>query len=155
MATQAQTNNRNRNRGKNFERKVAEVLGFFRIPYSGSSKLWGLGDVRDNEHKDYSRYMGECKTMTPKAKTEVNYIIQAKWLIGPDSVVARAKEENNKLPFLAFTKKSSPLTFVITRIEDFKMFLDAMDILRAKGLISNTLDVDKTREEIMKLKQEI
>jgi hypothetical protein len=155
MATQAQTNNRNRNRGKNFERKCAEILGFFRVPYSGSSKLWGLGDIRDNEHKNLSRYMGECKTMTPKSKTEVNYIIQAKWLIGPDSVIAKAKKENNKFPFLAFTKKASPLTFIITRIEDFKMLIDALDILRAKGLISDTLDVDKTREEINNLKSQI
>ena len=45
-------NRRNRTRGKSFERRVAEKLGnWFRIPYSGSSELWGLGDVRDKDYR--------------------------------------------------------------------------------------------------------
>lgn len=149
MASQRVTNNRNRNRGKQFEARVAKFLGYFRIPYSGSSELWGLGDVRDFEDKDRSRVMIECKTMTPKSVKEINYIIKRDWIVGPDSVVAKAKKENNKLPALAFTRKGSKEIFTILRLADFKLFLDCLELLRKAGIVDNKLkDIDEIREQI-------
>ena len=149
MASQRVTNNRNRNRGKQFEARVAKFLGYFRIPYSGSSELWGLGDVRDFEDKDRSRIMIECKTMTPKSVKEINYIIKRDWIVGPDSVVAKAKKENNKLPALAFTRKGSKEIFTILRLADFKLFLDCLELLRKAGIVDNKLkDIDEIRDQI-------
>lgn len=149
MASQRVTNNRNRNRGKQFEARVAKFLGYFRIPYSGSSELWGLGDVRDFEDKDRSRVMIECKTMTPKSVKEINYIIKRDWIVGPDSIVAKAKKENNKLPALAFTRKGSKEIFTILRLADFKLFLDCLELLRKTGIVDNKLkDIDEIREQI-------
>lgn len=149
MASQRVTNNRNRNRGKQFEARVAKFLGYFRIPYSGSSELWGLGDVRDFEDKDRSRVMIECKTMTPKSVKEINYIIKRDWIVGPDSIVAKAKKENNKLPALAFTRKGSKEIFTILRLADFKLFLDCLELLRKAGIVDNKLkDIDEIREQI-------
>ena len=149
MASQKVTNNRNRNRGKQFEARVAKFLGYFRIPYSGSSLLWGLGDVRDFEDKDRSRVMIECKTMTPKSVKEINYIIKRDWLVGPDSVVAKAKKENNKLPVLAFTRKGSREIFATLRLIDFKLFMDCLELLREAGIIDNKLkDIDMIREQV-------
>lgn len=149
MASQRVTNNRNRNRGKQFEARVAKFLGYFRIPYSGSSELWGLGDVRDFEDKDRSRVMIECKTMTPKSVKEINYIIKRDWIVGPDSVVAKAKKENNKLPALAFTRKGSKEIFTILRLADFKLFLDCLELLRKAGIVDNKLkDIDEIRDQI-------
>lgn len=149
MASQKVTNNRNRNRGKQFEARVAKFLGYFRIPYSGSSELWGLGDVRDFEDKDRSRVMIECKTMTPKSVKEINYIIKRDWIVGPDSVVAKAKKENNKMPALAFTRKGSKEIFAILRLVDFKLFLDCLELLRQAGILDKKLkDIDEIREQI-------
>ena len=149
MASQRVTNNRNRNRGKQFEARVAKFLGYFRIPYSGSSELWGLGDVRDFEDKDRSRVMIECKTMTPKSVKEINYIIKRDWIVGPDSVVAKAKKENNKMPALAFTRKGSKEIFAILRLVDFKLFLDWLELLRQVGILDKKLkDMDEIREQI-------
>ena len=103
---QKTVNRRNRNRGKSHERRVAEKLGnWFRIPYSGSSELWVLGDVRDKDDKFRSRYMIECKTITPKSVKEVNVIIKQEWLQGMTGIIDKAKKELNKFWGLAFTKK--------------------------------------------------
>lgn len=146
--SQSRTNRNNRERGKAFENKIAKMLGFFRVPYSGSAEAYGLGDVRDKEDQTQCRYLGECKTMTPRAKTEVNYIIQAKWLIGKDSIMQRAKKAGNKLPFLSFTKKGTAQSFTIVRDADFKMFIDAIEVLRRHSMIDDTTDVDEIRKQI-------
>jgi hypothetical protein len=144
----SQTNKNNRERGKAFEDKMARFLGWWRIPYSGSSELFGLGDIRDSEDKSSARYMGECKSITPKSVSEINYIIKEKWLVGKDSVVARAKKENNKFPVLLLTKAKSPLSFAIIRDTDFKMCVDALELLRRSGFIDDTRDVDSIRAQI-------
>lgn len=148
MANQSKTNRNNRNRGKSFENKMAKFLKWWRIPYSGSSELFGLGDIRDTEDKANARYMGECKSITPRSTKEVNYIIQEKWLVGKDSVIARAKKEGNKFPVLLFTKAKSALSFAIIREKDFKLLVDALIILRAHEMIDDTRDVEEIRRQI-------
>lgn len=144
----SRTNRNNRERGKAFENKMAKFLGWWRIPYSGSSELYGLGDIRDHEDQNKARYIGECKSITPRSVKEINYIIQEKWLVGKDSVVARAKKQGNKLPVLFFTKVRSALSFAIIRDKDFKMMVDALELLRRHGIIDDTTDVDEIRRQI-------
>lgn len=144
-------NRNNRERGKAFERKVADFLNWIRVPYSGSAEVFGLGDVRDHEDQHQTRYMGECKSITPRSQAEINYIIQEKWLVGKDSIVARAKKQGNKMPLLFITKARSPLTFTMMRDIDFKMMMDAMEILRQNNLIDSSTDVDDIRAQIDQL----
>jgi hypothetical protein len=143
----SKTNRNNRERGKAFEKKIADFLNWWRIPYSGSSELHGLGDVRDHEDRERARYLAECKSMTPRSAKEINYIIQEKWLVGKMSIIHRAKK-GNKLPVLFFTKIKSPLSFAVIRDIDFKMFVEALDLLRQNGLIDDTTDVDEIRQQI-------
>lgn len=51
----------NKNRGKAFERKVASKLGWTRVPYSGSHRDWGKGDVFDGTLR-HGFWLAECKT---------------------------------------------------------------------------------------------
>lgn len=146
--SQSKINKNNRERGKTFERKMAKFLGWFRIPYSGSSSTYGYGDIRDHEDQAKSTYMGECKSITPRSAKEINYIIKEKWLVGKDSIIAKAKKQGNKLPVLFFTKVRSPLSFAIIRDVDFLMFTRAMELLRRQGLIDDTTDVDEIRRQI-------
>ena len=148
-------NRNNRERGKAFENKVAKLLGFIRVPYSGSAEEYGLGDVRDKESQKDARWIGECKTMTPKSTAEINYIIQAKWLIGKNSIIARAKKQGNKFAFLTFTKRGTAQSFSIVTTDDLKMYIDAIDILRTEKLISDTTDADTVREQIATIKHHI
>lgn len=141
-------NKNNRQRGKAFERMVAEYLGFIRVPYSGSSEVFGEGDIRDNIDESQAFYMGECKTITPRSKNEVNFVIKEKWLLGDKSITSRAKRAGNKLPFLAFKKIRSPKWYVVVCSEDFKMMIQAIEILRRTGVISDSRDVDTIRSEI-------
>mgnify|MGYP001453083081 FL=1 len=145
--TASRRNRNNRNRGKNFERRVSKYLGFYRVPYSGSAEVFGLGDVRDNESQDESLTIGECKSITPRNKNSINYIIQEKWLIGDTGIVNQAKK-SNKMPWLAFTKVRSALWFVILLPNHFRMFLRAIDILKHKGIIEDTMDINKLEEDI-------
>ena len=148
----ARINNNNRGRGKSFERRVAKFLNWFRVPYSGSAEEYGLADVRDKEDQHQSKYLCECKTMTPRSKTEVNYILQAKWLLGDKGIVTRAKKSGAKFPLLAFTRKGSPATFVTVPIEDFRMYYRAVELCVGEKAYekSNATDIQK----IIKLRWE-
>lgn len=150
MATQAQINNRNRSRGKNFERRMADKMGdWYRIPYSGSSELFGLGDVRDTEDKNSASFMMECKTITPRSAREINYSIKEEWLVGRLSIVSKAKYENDKFWSLAFTKKGSPNAYIITSLEQYRAFTRLIEMAKDKGFLSNQNgNATKTLEEI-------
>lgn len=138
--TASDRNRNNRERGKSFERKMAKFLAFVRVPYSGSSELYGEGDIRDHKDPDVCFYLGECKSITPKSKTEVNFIIKKEWL---DAIFARAKKANRKFGFLTFTKSAHPQAYVITKAEDFRMMTQALDLIRGNGM-----NVDDLREYI-------
>jgi len=125
--TASQTNRNNRERGKAFERKMAKFLSFVRVPYSGSSELYGEGDIRDHKDPDQCYYLGECKSMTPKSKTEVNFIIKKEWL---DAIFTRSRKAGRLFGFLAFTKSAHPQAYVIVKAEDFRMMTQALDLIR-------------------------
>lgn len=152
--TASQRNRNNRERGKAFEKKMADFFGWIRVPYSGSAEVFGLGDIRDHEDQQQTRYMGECKSITPRSTKEVNYILQEKWLVGKDSIIDRARKQGNKMPILLFTKARSPLSFAVVRDKDLKMMMDALQILRDRGYISETTDVDDIRAQIDNLTKE-
>ena len=147
MSDIKKTNRGNRNRGKAFERKVAEYLGYFRVPLSGSAEMFGLGDVRDVESQDESLTIGECKSISPRSKTEVNYIVKESWLIGKNGIIGKCAKKG-KMPWLALTKVRSSLWYVILLPQHFRMFIRAIDILRHKGIISQTKNIDRLMVEI-------
>ena len=101
------TNKNNRDRGKAFEKKIAETLGWYRVPLSGSSSLFGWSDVRDSETIGEGIWMGECKTMKPNT-LEPTYTIKLEWL---DKLVSRAMVEN-KMPVLFITLYGDTAKFV-------------------------------------------
>jgi len=141
--TASDRNRNNRERGKNFERKMAKFLSFVRVPYSGSSELYGEGDIRDHKDPDVCFYLGECKSITPKSVTEVNFIIKKEWL---DAIFTRAKKAGKKLGFLTFTKSAHPQAYVITKAEDFRMMTQALDLIRHRDV--QVGDVEDLREYI-------
>ncbi len=145
--TTSKRNNNNRARGKAFDKKVADYLGFFRVQYSGSAESFGLGDVRDRESQDDSLTLGECKSITPRSKTEVNIIIKEGWLLGENGILRKARDKS-KLPWLAFTKVRSAMWYVMILPEHFRMFLRAIDLLRAQGVVDDTKDVNELVRQI-------
>lgn len=68
----------NKNRGREFERKVARLLGWTRVPYSGAMTEWGGGDVMDGFYKRKGFWAAECKTQQPGPLGTLS--IKQKWL---------------------------------------------------------------------------
>lgn len=68
----------NKNRGRNFERKVADLLEWTRVPYSGAIKDWGGGDVVDGFYKKRGFWSAECKTQQPGPRGSIS--ILQKWI---------------------------------------------------------------------------
>ena len=128
------------------EKHVASFLGYYRVPYSGAGgDAYGEADVRNHESRESASVLGECKTMTPKSVKNINYIIKEEWLVGPKSIVHRAK---HMLGFLAFRKVRSPHVFAIVTIQHFRMLMRAVDILKARGIISDGVNMETTIVEI-------
>lgn len=152
--SQSKTNRNNRERGKNFERTVAKYLGFFRVPYSGSAEAYGLGDVRDAEGQDESLTLGECKSITPRSAREINYPVQEKWLITKDGIMNKAARKN-KLGWLAFTKVRSAKWFVTIDPVHFRMMLRMIDIMKHRGILNNTHNIDILNAQVDELWGEI
>lgn len=140
--------NRNRRRGKTFERQMADFFGLVRVPYSGSSETYGEGDLRDDLDIARSFYLGECKTITPRSKKEINFVIKRDWLLGDKGVFTRAKKAGNKFPFLVFRRKGSSVPMVILRAEDFRLLMQALALLRQYRIVSDTVDLEVLRQEI-------
>lgn len=66
----------NKNRGRAFERAVAEYLGWTRVPYSGAVKEWGYGDVIDGFRTKDGYWAAECKTQPASPNISIN----TKWI---------------------------------------------------------------------------
>ena len=155
MVKDIKTRNRNnRERGKASEKKVADYLGFYRVPYSGTSSLFGWGDVRDHEEQKQCRYIGECKSITPRSTKEVNYIIQEKWLLGDNSITKKAKDAGDRIPFLTVTKARSPKIYAVIMLTHLRMFMQALEILVGYGLIDDTLNEQEMQERVNALYME-
>jgi hypothetical protein len=78
MADFSKIGRNNKNRGRNFERRVAEKLGFTRVPYSGAIKEWGGADVVDGFYTRNGHWALECKTQQPGPVRSIS--IKHKWV---------------------------------------------------------------------------
>jgi hypothetical protein len=78
MADFSRIGRNNKNRGRNFERQVAEKLGWTRVPYSGAIKEWGGADVVDGFYSRSGFWAAECKTQQPGPEKSIS--IKHKWV---------------------------------------------------------------------------
>ena len=110
---------------------MADYLGMFVVPYSGSNNRFGWGDVRDIESNDIGGYWtGECKSITPRNKDEV-HVIRREWI---DDIKRRAEEYCTSW-FLAFNGYRSPITYIIID-NDTALYIEHFDrhiILKKKS----------------------
>lgn len=123
-------NNRNRQRGKDFEKKVARELNMDRVPYSGSSEAFGFGDIMDKYHGP-GFWLGEAKSITPKNKNQVNVTLETKWF---GDIEAKARKAG-RLPFLVHTLYGSPKAHVSISLWLFRLLAIRAGILLAEPVV--------------------
>jgi hypothetical protein len=106
----------NKNRGRRFERDVADLLTWQRVPYSGAMSEWGSADVVDGFYKKRGYWAAECKTDLKQPDEPLSINIQAKWvsqLIGGEyggrhgilvvsRILSRAKPGTKRPPAFVF-----------------------------------------------------
>jgi hypothetical protein len=78
MADFSRIGRNNKNRGRAFERHVAEKLGWTRVPFSGAVRDWGVGDVMDGFYQRKGCWAAECKTQQPGVDGSIS--IKHKWV---------------------------------------------------------------------------
>lgn len=108
--TQKKINKRNRKRGGNFEKRVADFLGFEVVPYSGSNARFGYGDVRNDE------WLIECKNITPVNGDKLT--IKQDWIIKN----RERADSYNKKSAIAFMPAGKVDKFILLEWEDFICF---------------------------------
>lgn len=115
-------NKNNRKRGSALEKKVADYLDMFVVPYSGSNNRFGWGDLRDIEGNGIGGYWtGECKSITPKDDNQI-HVIKKDWI---DDAKRRAEDYCTSW-FIAFSAVRSPITYIMID-EDTVLFIDKYD----------------------------
>lgn len=81
MATdRSRISRNNKNRGRAFERDVATLLGWTRVPYSGAIKEWGGADVVDGFYRKGGYWAAECKTQIVHEGKPAHLDIKHKWI---------------------------------------------------------------------------
>lgn len=109
MGNQKKINRNNRKRGGNFEKKVADYLGFDVVPYSGSNARFGYGDVRNEE------WLIECKNITPNNN---KITIKLEWI-----TKNRERADNvDKRSCVAWMPRGRSDKFILMEYEDFAQF---------------------------------
>lgn len=78
MTDRTRINRNNKKRGADFERFVADYLGFTRVPFSGGVRAWGVGDVQDGYFSKDGIWALECKTQ--KGRSNKTVLIEKKWI---------------------------------------------------------------------------
>lgn len=141
---QKKINNNNRKRGGAFEKRVADILDMFVVPYSGSNSRFGWGDVRGNEGTGKTTFLIECKNFN---LDKDRYKIKKEWL---DKNRERALV-HDALPILAFMKAGSPLKHVFLEPAEFaKLNLSHNRCANIGRVVSNVFideeDVKKTKQ---------
>lgn len=106
---QKRINRNNRKRGGNFEKKVADFLGFEVVPYSGSNARFGYGDVRSDI------WLIECKNITPKNN---KITLKMEWF---EKNHGRAYDVG-KRSALAWMPAGKPDKFVVMEYDDYAPF---------------------------------
>lgn len=113
-------NRNNKNRGRAFERYVADYLGWTRVPYSGAIKEFGGGDVVDGYYQRNGYWVAECKTQQPGPRGSIS--IRGKWL----SQMYGASSGTDRRPILITKNVGASTAFVI-------MDADTMEFLIAQS----------------------
>lgn len=120
--TQKRINKNNRKRGGNFEKRVADFLGFEVVPYSGSNARFGYGDVR-NDH-----WLIECKNITLDGD---KLTIKQEWI----QKNRERADSYNKRSAIAFMPAGKIDKFILMEYEDWAQFgipADSVEHLEAK-----------------------
>lgn len=100
-------NRGNKNRGRAFERKVADELGWTRIPYSGGmGGEWGKGDVVDGFYNQNGFWIVECKTQPQGSAANVS--IKGEWI----TKTFNAARDANRNPLIATRLKHKHSSWV-------------------------------------------
>lgn len=117
MADFSRIGRNNKNRGRNFERKVADFLGWTRVPYSGAIKDWGGGDVVDGFYKRKGLWSAECKTQQPGPLGTLSVL--QKWL----EQIARATS-GGRQGILITRNVGERTIYVLMQAHAFDLILD-------------------------------
>lgn len=80
LSARSRISRNNKNRGRQFERDVADALGWQRVPYSGAIKEWGSADVVDAFYKGGGYWAAECKTHKLHEGKPAHIDIKHKWI---------------------------------------------------------------------------
>lgn len=107
--TQKRINRNNRKRGSNFEKKVADYLGFDVVPYSGSNARYGFGDVRNDD------WLIECKNITP---TDGKITIKQLWI----EKNRKRADDVGKRSCIAWMPAGKADKFILMEYEDYAPF---------------------------------
>lgn len=123
---QRKINKRNRKRGGNFEKRVADFLGFEVVPYSGSNARFGYGDVRN----DY--WLIECKNITLDGD---KLTIKQEWI----QKNRERADSYNKRSAIAFMPAGKIDKFILMEYEDWAQFgIPADNVEHLKAKVHNT-----------------
>lgn len=106
---QKRINKNNRKRGGNFEKRVADFLGFEVVPYSGSNARFGYGDVRNNH------WLIECKNIT---LDDDKLTIKQEWI----QKNRERADSYNKRSAIAFMPAGKIDKFILMEYEDWAQF---------------------------------
>jgi len=111
---------RNKDRGKAFERKIAEFLGWRKVPYSGqAASAWGPGDIVDGDLTS-GYWLVECKTQ-PRG-TENNISIKDSWIT---KTIAEA-QRSGRFPVLIVNTTRSKLVDSLVFVPVFALPADKL-----------------------------
>lgn len=89
---------RSRDRGKSFERDIADMFGWRRVPFSGRNAEFGEGDVIDGTVGGAGFWLAECKMRTRGSETVV---IERGWI----HQMADCAERSGRFPLLVVGTK--------------------------------------------------
>lgn len=117
----------NKKRGRGFEVKVASVLEWTRVPFSGAVREWGLGDVLDGFFKKKGYWAGECKTQQPGPRGTIS--VKQKWI----EQVERATTKDRR-GILITRNVGDTRIYVLMRADSFKI-IDEMLLSSERELL--------------------
>lgn len=95
-----------KNKGRAYERRIADSLGWQRVPFSGASRDWGEGDVIDCYYSKNGYWRGECKKQPARKSGDI--VIDQKWIEQIDAV-----RDKTRLNVIFTQEHGSPITFVV------------------------------------------
>ena len=134
-------NNANRSRGKALEKKIAKATGMERVPYSGSSKEFGWGDIKS------PHILFESKSITPTNPKQKNLIILKKDV---DDIIRQARE-SNRIPAYAASLRGESQIYVTMTMEDWLMMMSVLKLLdlEAKEIEVKSLNEVKNGQPLL------